>query len=1519
MLSFCSLILLLRLLLLTPDVMSSTFQLDDFVVHPSYQQLLNISKDDWISIAGHYHIPVNVQCTKEVLKNVIVEKLVECEVLPREAEEVMTPIGLNSDQSSGKGCGDSKTAHENLEWERLQLEKLQLQLQHEQKIRQLEVRELEIKANLNLKEQESKFQIRFDPVKATKLLPSFDESDLDGYFQTFERLADKHHWPEEDWLTVLIPKLSGKALKVFNSLDQPDDYFTVKENILNAYQITPDGYRQKFRHRTKSHTETYVEFAHEITRLCNKWLKATKVTTFDQLLNLIVSEQFKKTLPFELLRYIEEKGETEVDKVAKSADAYSLLLLSLKSTRPREGKPTSEFNPGTAVGRPNFVTHSPSYVICSYCKKPGHTIQECRHPSCKVAQDVKSKPQTTTLKPRFQSSKPKPVASSNVNKPHQDSFAPFKSLGCISLAEDDHSYPITILRDTGAAQSILHADVLPNVSTAFTGNKVVLNDLSSHTTYPLARLFLRSPVTTGYVELAVKSDPLPVAGVHLLLGNDLAGELVVPNLKVVDNPLLVNPTEDIDKVQPHLFPSCAVTRSQSRNRSSPPVSATLPSEDLYSKVISKSELIKAQESDPSLAKIRHAAIEGHDFSVLPCYYYHDGVLMRAYRPPELSTLDSWSEVHQIVVPESTRESLIELAHLGFAGHLGITKTYKNLRKHFFWPQMKIAVTKYLQSCHVCQLAGKPNETIPVAPLQPIVVPSEPFDKVVLDCVGPLPKTKRGNEYLITLMDLTTRYPAVFPVKNITAKTVVENLLHFFTTFGVPSEIQTDQGSNFTSHLFRQVMEDLSVYHVTSSAYHPQSQGCLERFHQTLKSMLKKYCLEHNRDWDEDIDKLLFAIRECPQESLGYSPFELVYGREIRGPLKVVKDQWFKTSVPNITVAKYLDNLRTKMSEVRELAKKNLCRSQEIMKKYQVKTSKRSFNPGDSVLVFIPIPGSPLKSKFSGPYTVLKKVSPVNYIIQTPDRRKDTQLVHINLLKRYVSRNSEVDQPNHPMLPISLQDETVTKFSEDDVVDVDEPRPNPLNSTILHNLDEYFSGLDSFQKDSMIQLLHQFPTLTSDVPGFCNLVKHDIKLISDKLTPIKQAPYRIHPSKRDIMKKEIDFLLEHNLAEPSLSPWASPCILVPKPDGTSRLCTDYRKVNSVTVPDSYPLPHIDDLIDNIGKSSYITTLDLMKGYWQVGLTDRAQEISAFVTPFGLYQYTVLSFGLMNAPATFQRLMNGIIQDLPNTAAYLDDVVVWSDTWEEHRESLHHLLGRLQDAGLTINLAKSKFAQATVTYLGHQVGQGIVRPKSANIDTIRCHPTPHNRKSLMRFLGMCGFYRRFCPNFSSLAAPLTNLTSSKIPFKWTHDTEQAFNTLKTLLSSSPVLRAPDFSRPFHLQIDASGMGVGAVLLQEDLDSYILHPVAYHSAKLKPHQVHYSTIEKEGLALVMAVNRFQCYLQGHPHPVQVFSDHNPLVFIHNMKNKNQRMLRWALLLQPYNLQIRHIRGVDNILADTLSRAPT
>ncbi len=209
-------------------------------------------------------------------------------------------------------------------------------------------------------------------------------------------------------------------------------------------------------------------------------------------------------------------------------------------------------------------------------------------------------------------------------------------------------------------------------------------------------------------------------------------------------------------------------------------------------------------------------------------------------------------------------------------------------------------------------------------------------------------------------------------------------------------------------------------------------------------------------------------------------------------------------------------------------------------------------------------------------------------------------------------------------------------------------------------------------------------------------------------PIKQHPYRLNPRKREVIKGEVDYLLKHGMAVPSQSPWSSPCLLVPKPDSTFRFCTDYRKVNNITKPDSFPLPRIEDCVDKVGSARYVTKLDLLKGYWQVPLTKRASEISAFVTPDSFLQYTVLAFGMRNAPATFQRMMHQVLSGVSDCEVYLDDIVIYSDDWVQHLETLREVCRRLETASLTLNLAKCEFAKGTITYLGKQVGQGLVKP-------------------------------------------------------------------------------------------------------------------------------------------------------------------------------------------------------------------
>ena len=250
------------------------------------------------------------------------------------------------------------------------------------------------------------------------------------------------------------------------------------------------------------------------------------------------------------------------------------------------------------------------------------------------------------------------------------------------------------------------------------------------------------------------------------------------------------------------------------------------------------------------------------------------------------------------------------------------------------------------------------------------------------------------------------------------------------------------------------------------------------------------------------------------------------------------------------------------------------------------------------------------------------------------------------------------------------------------------------------------------------------------------------------------------------------------------------------------------------------------------------------------------------------------------------------------------------------TLREVFSRLSIASLTLNLAKCEFGKGTVLYLGQQVGRGQVCPADVKITAITAFPVPTTRRELRRFLGMAGYYRRFCKNFSSVAAPLTALTSPSKPFVWSHECQRSFESLKGILCCTPVLSAPDFSLPFKLEVDASAVGAGAVLLQED-EQGINHPVSYFSRKFNKQQLNYSTIEKEALALLFGLQHFEVYLGSSVKPIKVFTDHNPLVFLSRMYNHNQRLMRWSLIIQDYHLEICHKKGSDNVLADALSRA--
>nr|XP_033942279.1 uncharacterized protein LOC117449038 isoform X4 [Pseudochaenichthys georgianus] len=829
-------------------------------------------------------------------------------------------------------------------------------------------------------------------------------------------------------------------------------------------------------------------------------------------------------------------------------------------------------------------------------------------------------------------------------------FKPFISKGFVSLTGDPKDQlPVQVLRDTGGSQSIIREGILPLTSRSSCGSSAVVQGVGmTLVAAPLHNVYIHSSLVKGFFKVAVL-PALPSKGVDFILSNDLAGGKVKPVPEVIDSPDLSLDAEKSAEVPPEIFPACVVTRAQSNKYGEDlsdsflatgqfledmTVSDRLPEEarsagagspsnssELVQPPATRQEFMAAQLSDETLSKCLSSVISHEEAkSKKMAYIMENHLLMRRWISDACEESDSLA-IYQVVVPTTYRSQVMSLAHdHPWSGHMGVTKTYQRVLKHFFWPGLKSDVVLYCRTCHVCQVVGKPNQVIHPAPLIPIPVMGEPFERVIVDCVGPLPKAKTGNQFLLTVMCASTRFPEAIPLRKITAPVITKALLKFFSMFGLPKVVQTDQGTNFMSKVFARVLDTLGIKHVTSIPYHPESQGALERFHQTMKCMLIKHCHESHKDWDDGVPLVLFAAREAVQESLGFSPAELVFGHEVRGPLRVLKEHLIMPTKTVCSIPEYVAKLKDRLNRACSLAREALTSTQGNMKKrYDQKAVARLFQPD-------------------------KKLGETNYVIQTPDRRRPTRVCHINMLKKYCTREDQSESSK----------------------------------------------------------AHQVET--------------------------------------------------------TVSPMAS--------------------------------------------------------------------------------------------------------------------------------------------------------------VSKQVGRGKVCPADAKIRAIASLPVPSTRRELRRFLGMAGYYRCFCRNFSSVAAPLTTLTSPSKSFVWSGECQQSFESLKGILCCTPVLSAPDFSKPFKLEVDASGVGTGAVLLQEDAQA-IDHPVSYFSRKFNKHQLKYSTIEKEALALLFALQHFEVYLGSSVKPIKVYTDHNPLVFLSRMNNHNQRLMRWSLIVQNYNLDISHKKGSDNVLADALSRA--
>ena len=1218
----------------------------------SLEPLKKLKKENLIKVTAHYGITPAVGATKSHILDLIKDHCVENDIIDEVEEK---PIVETAEVVKLKLEFQREERQLEREERRLEREEAQKARDAEKAAREearelrlaelkeaRELRELELKAerekrDLELKAEQEKALLAaeleaaarehelkmaslgkhpssdkasvFDPARNMRLVPPFQEKEVDKYFAHFEKVADSLNWPKESWVLLLQSVLVGKAQEIYGSLsvEQSSNYEHVKEAILKAYELVPEAYRQKFRNYLKYDSKTHVEFAREKENLFNRWCHSKEIgQDFKKLKQMVLLGEFKDKVRPDIRSHLDEQKVEELEKAAIMADDYALThKMSSKSGNPqqkryhgsgnrenisrnmddrkRQGKSTENVGLVSKVEplKPISCGHcgKPGHIItncwklggktpCEHCGKFNHKSEDCRIAKNKLQKEVKPTGLTSLkglkVSPFNESEnskgvKVKPLIDRNhfveknkgikVNPLHNDksciedeispntesdymeNYKPFISEGVVSLVGDENSsQKVKILRDTGATQSLMIGSVLPLTENSFTGANVLISGVEMGVLeVPLHEVNIKSSLINGNIVIGMRPS-LPVEGISLILGNDLAGEKVMVDPRVVEKPRDDQKTERLAEKFPGIFPASVVTRSMK----------------------AKKEAIKEQGKE-------EIGLSG----------------------TFLENIDSKFEER---IKEKAEKALMK-------------NESRNVKENI--PEKQESESKSVIS------------------RQNLIV-EQSKDKELLDL------------FKIALTP-------VKPEKVSVGYLVKDNIL----------------------------MRKWSSHRVTI------------------------------------------------------------------GPLLLLKEKWLDEDPEKISVLKYVATFKDRLFRAGQMARRNLQESESKMKVwYDRKAKSRCFEPGDRVLVLFPVVGNPLQAKYSGPYKVVKKISDTNYLVKTPDRRKETQVCHINMLKAYhekpkpelviLNNNLGLENPMHSESCVGQVAEKEEDTESEERLGNDQQPIKLQNSQILNDLDTKLSHLPLVQRKELAEVITQYREVFPDVPSKTNLIEHDVD-VGDS-APIKQHPYRVSPMKKELLDKEVKYMLENDIIEESQSNWSSPCILVPKHDGGFRFCTDFRKVNDKTKSDSFPIPRIADCIDQIGNAKFVSTFDMLKGYWQVPLTQRAREISAFVTPSGLYQYKVMQFGMKNAPATFQRMVNKLVRDIDGCEGYIYDVVIFSDNWSDHIRQIKRFFQIMLEAKLTINLMKSEFGKATVKYLGHIVGQGQVRPLDAKIQTIVKYPIP-----------------------------------------------------------------------------------------------------------------------------------------------------------------------------------------------------
>jgi len=1095
------------------------------------------------------------------------------------------------------------------------------------------------------------------------------------FFKTLERAFITKKVPDDLKAEILINLLGDKAKNILFYISEEDikSYDTIKSLVLKEFQPTAQECLINFRKAKREINETHTQFVSRLSANFQYYCSLREVNDFESLCQLIISDKLFQTLDRETSSYINVKigeGWLKPKELAKEIDIYFVNKGRSFGEVNSQGYDNTNRYPNYSKDskyippqrRKPQILNDNNYAStsrqCYICASNLHLARTCPNKINrfdkinKQSENTNKKPRSNPYVTANKSNHIDEAVVTNVNSKHLKNFQKPEKINLFPLQRINicvAGKEIEAIIDSGTQISILNTSLIPDIEVEGKGKILLQSAFGKIVEAKLAVLpiYHKAPDTFLYSytnSLFALTDKLNVA---CLITPDVYKTLTEsPEVSHYDlecspkSPYGEAPAKEKTKTKSLPADELKYEKQNSMTNSDGKplqgISVEIDGSDctmtdlctsLSEEEKTKNLLVCANQEAASLgeeqqkcdtlkgiwAELKNG--KGNFEEVDGLLFHKDKILGET--------------VLQLVLPCTRREKVLMLAHKSvFGSHMGMKKTKERIRYNFFWPGMAKDIAEYCKTCEDCQLR-RVNKVSDRAPITAVVRPSLPFEVVNIDIIGPIqPPSGRGHKYILCLMDQHTRWPEAIPLKSLSAKATCEALLCIFTRTGIPNIIASDCGTNFISSLTQEFMNRIGSSPRLSTPGYPASNGLVERWNGVLKNMLHQVIREDPSNWDRQLPYLLWAYREVPTCTTGLSPFRLMYGREAKGPLAILKSTWSgEVHIPtNITESaiEYLQRLKTNLEIAAEKASLIAAEKQKSYEDYfNRRSSCKKFEVGDQVILLIPDSSNKLYARWTGPGEVIERSSQYSYKVKLSDG--SIRHVHVNKMRKYYPRSQT----------IGVIFEEDSDFGDIYVTPV---KQNELNFLPVVDIQH----LDAEKKKELTNLLCKHSKLFSGKIQIAKVGEHKIRLMEGTVRK-KPCIYRIPETLKPKVDEQIKELERLNLIEPSEAEIAYPVVCVNKQDGSIRLCIDFRAFNVVTKKDDFPMENITDLINSIGGANVITSLDILKGYWEIPLEEKSRDLTSFKTHRAQYRWKVMPFGLKNAAATFQRVMNTALSD------------------------------------------------------------------------------------------------------------------------------------------------------------------------------------------------------------------------------------------------------------------------------------